>query len=69
MLTMETTTYVPQVSLVRADIARLRGDYAGVRRELSEAHRRFTEIGADGHARAVAQASARRRKRVSQLFA
>jgi len=56
MRAMETSTYFAEVPLLRAEIARLRGDYASVRRELTEAHRLFVEIGADGHARAVARA-------------
>ena len=53
---MGTMTYVPQLSLVRAEIARLRGDEAALRRELAESLRLFTEIGADGHARTTARA-------------
>lgn len=45
----------PVVHEVSAALARVRGDAAGADRELREAHRLFTEIGATGHARRVAQ--------------
>jgi hypothetical protein len=40
----------PPVCLVRAELAQLLGDQAARRRELSEAHRLFVEMGAQRHA-------------------
>jgi len=57
-----------------ASLARARADRAPagrlreVRRELSEAHRLFTEIGADGHARASRKPSAAASKKGSDNF-
>jgi tetratricopeptide (TPR) repeat protein len=45
--------YEPHVHEVAAALARLRGDEAGRERELREAHRLFTEMGATGHAERV----------------
>jgi hypothetical protein len=53
---MGTTTYLPHVSLLRAELGRVRGDIATVRHELADAHRRFTEIGAEGYAKRTATA-------------
>jgi hypothetical protein len=47
--------YRPQVCEERAESARLRGDKAGIARELREAHRLYTEMGATGHAERVAR--------------
>ena len=47
--------YRPQVCEERAELARLRGDEAARTRELREAHRLFTEMGAAGHAERVAR--------------
>jgi class 3 adenylate cyclase/tetratricopeptide (TPR) repeat protein len=47
--------YLPEVHLVRADLARLAGDEVARRRELSEAHRLFTEMGATARAEQVAR--------------
>ncbi len=47
--------YRPQVCEQRAELARLRGDEAAGTRELREAHRLFTEIGATGHAERIAK--------------
>ena len=38
--------FEPHVHLERAELARLSGDEAARQRELKEAHRRFTEMGA-----------------------
>ena len=45
----------PHVHLVRADLARARGDETGREREVREARRLFTEMGAHGHAERLAQ--------------
>ena len=47
--------YRPQVCEQRAELARLRGDEAAGTRELREAHRLITEIGATGHAERIAK--------------
>jgi len=47
--------HLPDVHLARAELARLAGDEAARHRELSEAHRLFTEIGATVRAEQVAQ--------------
>ncbi len=47
------TVFEPHVHLARAELAELLGDDA--RRELREAHRLFTEMGATGHAERVAR--------------
>jgi class 3 adenylate cyclase/tetratricopeptide (TPR) repeat protein len=55
---VETTgarAYTPQVHVERARLAGIRGDDATRRRELAEAHRLFTEIGATGWAERVAR--------------
>jgi hypothetical protein len=44
----------PQAHIELAELARLSDDHASWREELSEAHRLFTEIGADGHAERAA---------------
>ena len=46
---------MPQVHEERAELARLRGDDATRERELREAHRLYTEMGATGHAERLAQ--------------
>ena len=48
-------SYLPQIGVERAKLARLVGDEAGRERELREAHRLFTEIGATGHAERLAR--------------
>jgi tetratricopeptide (TPR) repeat protein len=45
---------VPRVHEERAELARLRGDDATRERELREAHRLYTEMGATGHAKRLA---------------
>src|SRR5262245_54199907 len=50
--------HVPDVHLARAELARLAGDEAARHRELSEAHRLFTEMGATVRAEQVAKALA-----------
>src|SRR5262245_5981179 len=50
--------HLPDVHLVRAELARLTGDHAARQRELSEAHRLFTEMGATIRAERVAKALA-----------
>jgi hypothetical protein len=47
--------YLPDVHLVRAELARLAGDEVARHRELSEAHRLFTEMGATARAEQVAR--------------
>jgi len=47
--------YVPQVHEERAELARLRGDEPTRDRELREAHRLYTEMGATGHAERLAK--------------
>ncbi len=47
--------YRPQVCEERAELARLRGDDAARTRELREALRLYTEMGATGHAERVAR--------------
>jgi tetratricopeptide (TPR) repeat protein len=56
MVAMGTITYLPHLSLLRAELGRVRGDFATVRHELGEAYHRFTEIGAEGYAKRVAAA-------------
>jgi tetratricopeptide (TPR) repeat protein len=51
---MGAATYLPQVSLLRAELARMRQDFATARREFADAYRGFTAIGAAGHAKRVA---------------
>jgi hypothetical protein len=51
----EARVFTPQVHVERAALARVLGDEATRRRELSEAHRLFTEMGATGRAVQVAQ--------------
>ncbi len=48
-------SYLPQIGVERAKLARLEGDEAGHERHLREAHRLFTEIGATGYAERVAR--------------
>jgi adenylate cyclase len=45
----------PHVHVQRAELARLRGDGTARERELREAHRLFTEMGATGHAKRLAK--------------
>lgn len=47
-------TYVEQVVLERAELAAARGDPVERQRQLAEARRLFTEIGASGHAERLA---------------
>jgi hypothetical protein len=44
----------PHIHVERAELSRLAGDIDSVRRELSEAHRLFVEMGASGHAARIA---------------
>jgi class 3 adenylate cyclase/tetratricopeptide (TPR) repeat protein len=46
--------FMPEVHEERAELARLRGDDATRERELREAHRLYTEMGATGHAERLA---------------
>ncbi len=46
---------LPLIGVERAELARLVGDEASRERELREAHRLFTEIGATGHAERLAR--------------
>jgi hypothetical protein len=48
-------SYEPFLHVERAELARLKGDEAGRQRELREAHRLFTEIGAPIRAAEVAR--------------
>ncbi len=48
-------SYLPQIAVERAKLARLEGDEAGRERHLREAHRLYTEIGATGYAERVAR--------------
>ena len=50
----EGRSYEPMVHLELAELARQGGDTDGCERELREAHRLFTEIGATGHAERLA---------------
>jgi hypothetical protein len=47
--------YQPHVHVELAELARQSGDEGAWREELSEAHRLFTEIGANGYAERVAE--------------
>jgi hypothetical protein len=47
--------YLPDVHLARAELARVAGDEVARQRELREAHRLFTEMGATGHAARLAK--------------
>jgi tetratricopeptide (TPR) repeat protein len=49
----EARAYTPQIHVERAELARLLGDEAAYQRELREAHRLFTEMGATGHAKRI----------------
>jgi class 3 adenylate cyclase/tetratricopeptide (TPR) repeat protein len=53
---MGTEAFRPHLAEIRAERARRRGDHAGWRAQLAEAHRLFTETGATGHAARVARA-------------
>jgi hypothetical protein len=44
----------PHIHVERAELHRLTGDTAAARRELTEAHRLFLEMGATGHAERIA---------------
>ena len=46
---------LPTLCEVRSDLARASGDDAGSERQLREAHRLYTEIGATGHAKRLAR--------------
>jgi hypothetical protein len=45
----------PHIHVERAELHRLTGDPAAARRELTEAHRLFAEMGATGHAERIAR--------------
>ena len=45
----------PHLCFERAELYRLRGDTEAAKRELDEAHRRFAEMGATGHAERIAR--------------
>jgi len=47
--------FQPDIHEARAELARQRGDEAGYQRELREAHRLFTEMGATGHAERISR--------------
>jgi ATP/maltotriose-dependent transcriptional regulator MalT len=47
--------YLPDVHLARAELARVAGDEVARQRELREAHRLFTEMGATGHTARLAK--------------
>jgi hypothetical protein len=49
----EARAYAPLIHVERAELARLLGDEATYQRELREAHRLFTEMGATGHVRRI----------------
>jgi tetratricopeptide (TPR) repeat protein len=51
----EARSYAPFVHEERAELARLLGDQAERERELREAHRLYTEMGATGHAERLAR--------------
>ena len=48
-------SYTPEICVERAELARLSGDAAARQRELREAHRLFTEMGATARAEQVAR--------------
>jgi len=50
-----TRVWQPSIHVERATLAQLRGDDATCQRELREAHRLFTEMGATGHAERLAK--------------
>jgi tetratricopeptide (TPR) repeat protein len=55
---LETTgcrAFVPRIAEARAELARALGDEAERERELREAHRRYSEMGATGHAERLAE--------------
>ncbi len=47
--------FLPLIRVERAGLAERRGDGAARERDLREAHRLFTEMGATGHAERVAR--------------
>ena len=49
-------SYAPQILVERARLAALHGDTEAAQRRLHEAHRLFTDMGATGHARRLAEA-------------
>src|SRR5438094_5078436 len=51
----EARAYAPEVNVERAELARVVGDEVGRQRELREAHRLFTEMGATARAEQVAR--------------
>jgi len=51
----EARAYTPLIHVERAELARLLGDEAAYQRELREAHRLFTEMGATGHAERISR--------------
>jgi len=51
----DSRVFVPQVHEERAALAQLLGDDATRQRELREAHRLYTEMGATGHAERLAE--------------
>jgi hypothetical protein len=54
--TMGAAAFLPALAEIRAERALRKGDQAGWRAELTEAHRLFTETGATGHATRLARA-------------
>ncbi len=51
----EARVYTPFIHVERAELARLLGDEAAYQRELREAHRLFTAMGATGHAERISR--------------
>ena len=56
-------SYAPQILVERARLAALRGDSEAAQRRLHEAHRLFTDMGATGHARRLAEEPGHRDER------
>ena len=56
-------SYAPQILVERARLATLHGDTEAAQRRLHEAHRLFTDMGATGHARRLAEDPSRRERR------
>ena len=55
----EARAYAPEVNVERAELARVVGDEVGRQRELREAHRLFTAMGATARADEVTKETAR----------
>jgi hypothetical protein len=53
---MNASSFDPFIRVERARLARLSGDEATSQRELREAHRLYTEMGATGHVERLAEA-------------